>query len=541
MPFQDPIPSAIASPDRLDEKRNERPDAANLRDAAGVNAMGKVYLVGAGPGDPGLLTLRGAACLAEADLVLYDGLVNPLQLRHTRGVCERTARVRRDGTSIVPQEEINARLVEEARKGKTVVRLKGGDPYIFGRGSEEAAAVQAAGIPFEVVPGVTAATGAGEYAGFSFTHRDIASAVAFVTGHEDPARESSRLDYSALAKFPGTLVFYMGLSRLTEICEQLTIAGLSASTPAAVVCHASLPSQQVVAGTLATIGAIARTRQLKPPSLIVVGHCISTREELSWFERLPLFGLSIGVTRPEEQANDIADQIVRQGGEPVIMPMIEIRPVESDLEAEIRATWATLSGIHWLVFTSVNGVSEFFRHLKASGRDARSLHSVKIAVIGTSTAKCLENFGLCADLVPAEFRAETLGAELARVAKDQTVLWVRASRGRNVLPEILAKSGIRLKQLVVYENRDVTSLSMDVVARLRSGALTWVGLSSPSIVRRFAALLQSAGIMPSELQTKLASISPVTTAAATDCGLTIACEASPSTWQGILDSVKKHR
>ncbi|MDA1230968.1 MAG: uroporphyrinogen-III C-methyltransferase, partial [Planctomycetota bacterium] len=186
-----------------------------------VTAMGKVYLVGAGPGDPGLITVRGAECLALADLVLYDGLANPLLLRLTQGVCERTARARRDNVTMVSQAEINARLIQEAQAGRTVVRLKGGDPYIFGRGSEEAAALHDAGIPFEVVPGVTAATGAGEYAGFSFTHREISSSVAFVTGHEDPGREKTRLNYKALASFPGTLVFYMGFSRLQEICENL--------------------------------------------------------------------------------------------------------------------------------------------------------------------------------------------------------------------------------------------------------------------------------------------------------------------------------
>jgi uroporphyrinogen III methyltransferase/synthase len=502
-----------------------------------VPVTGKVYLAGAGPGDPGLITLRAAECLAEADLVLYDGLVNPLLLRRTGGICERTARTRRDGTTIVSQQEINERLIAEARAGKVVVRLKGGDPYIFGRGSEEAAALQAAGIPFEVIPGVTAATGAGEYAGFSFTHREISSAVAFVTGHEDPSREASRLDFDALARFPGTLVFYMGLNRLTEICRQLMAAGMPETTPAAVVCHASLATQQVVEGTLATIPLEASRRQLKPPSLIVVGECIRQRAQLSWFEQLPLFGVSIGVTRPDEQADDVASQIVRMGGEPVIMPMIEVGPVT---EAEVPAIQKVLERLHefqWLVFTSVNGVSEFFRHLRASGRDARALHAAKIAAIGTSTASKLESFGIQADFVPAEFRAESLGTALADRAQGQTVLWVRASRGRDVLPKLLQDAGVRLEQLVVYENRDVAAFSSDIVARLKSGTLQWVGLSSPSISRQFAQLLKLAEISPSELKTKIAAISSVTARAAEDCGLTVQCIARKSTWDGILDAI----
>lgn len=518
-----------------------QPNSLHSGEPPSTLATGKVYLVGAGPGDPGLLTIKGSACLAEANLVLYDGLVNPLLLRLTKGQCERTARARRDGVSIVPQHEINERLIAEARSGKIVVRLKGGDPYIFGRGSEEAAALHAAGVPFEVVPGITAATGAGEYAGFSFTHRDISSAVAFITGHEDPAREAARLDYTALAKFPGTLVFYMGLSRLAEICQQLIIAGRAATTPAAVICHASLSGQQVAEGSLETIPALAQARELKPPSLIVVGDCVAQRSKLSWFEQLPLFGVSIGITRPEDQADDVVNQIVRLGGDPVIMPMIDVGPVPSADEQIIQETLKRLGDFHWLIFTSVNGVSEFFRHLCLAGLDARALHAAKLAAIGTSTSQRLQDFGVRADLVPSEFRAESLGAAVAERAAGKSVLWLRANRGRDVLPTALRDAGCRLEQLVVYENRDVESLSGDLVRRLKSGTPDWIGLSSPSIARRFAALLRSGGISPAELKSRLVAISPVTAAAATECGLKIAAEAETFTWDGILKAVEKHK
>lgn len=510
-------------------------------DTTRTRTPGRVYLVGAGPGDPGLLTLRGAECLAAADLVLYDGLVNPLLLRHTRGICERTARTRTGAGSVVPQEEINERLITEARCGKTVVRLKGGDPYIFGRGSEEAAALADAGIPFEVVPGITAATGAGEYAGFSLTHREWASAVAFVTGHEDPNRESKRLNFQALAAFPGTLVFYMGLGRLPEICRQLIDSGMSDTTPAAVVCQASLPGQRTVDGTLGNLPKLALQHHLIPPSLIVVGDCVCQREKLNWFERLPLFGVSIGVTRADHQAEEISDQIIRLGGDPVIMPLIEIRPVPESAWADIDETLKHLSEFFWLIFTSVNGVSEFFRHLQRIGLDSRALSASKVAAIGSSTAGRLSEFGIRADLVPEEFRAENLARAIVSESSGSTALWVRASRGRDVLPEILKRCGMTLKQLVVYENRDVTSISGELRQRLSSGRLDWIGLSSPSIARRLADVLQSDRIDVSTLRTKLAAISPVTAQAAEEAGLNVTVTARTFTWSGILDAIISHR
>ncbi len=500
---------------------------------------GRVWLVGAGPGDPGLITVRGAQLLAEADLVLYDGLVNPLLLKLAKGNCERTARVRRAGHSIVPQEEINQRLIDAARAGQRVVRLKGGDPYIFGRGSEEAAALSAAGIPFEVVPGVTAATAAGEYAGFSYTHREISSAVAFITGHEDPTREGSRLDFQALARFPGTLVFYMGLSRLEELCERLIHAGMDESTPAAVICHATLSTQQVAEGTLKSLPHLVRGNGMTPPSLIVVGECVRQRSLLCWFEKLPLFGVSIAITRPEDQADEVAEDVVRLGGEAILVPMIEIAPVGPSQSIFIADCMQRLSEFDWIVWTSGNGVSEFFRHLRLAGRDARALGGLKLACIGTSTASRLEQFGLSADLVPSQFRAESLGEAMRPLVQGRRVLWAKASRGRPVLPAILESAGATVEQLVVYENRDVSAFSDDIAERFRRGLISWVSLSSPSIARRFAALLNHAGIAPAELRTRIATISPVTTTAAEECGLQVSAEASMHTMSGILAAIQE--
>lgn len=498
---------------------------------------GKVFLVGAGPGDPGLLTLRGLAVLKAADLVLYDGLANPLLLRNTNGICERTARTRIGSQILVPQHEINQRLIQAARDGLQVVRLKGGDPYIFGRGSEEVAALEAAGIPYEVVPGITAATAAGEYAGFSFTHRDFASAVAFVTGHEDPTRESSRLDFAALAAFPGTLVFYMGLSRVQQICNQLTHSGMAPSTPAAVICRASLPEQQVVASTLQHLPAAVAEAQLRPPSLIVVGDCVNLRQAQSWFERRPLFGQRIGIARPDHQCDAVAESIVQLSGQPVIMPLIQIQSVDVPQYKILDQTLQQLQTFHWLIFTSVNGVDAFFQRLWKIGKDARAIGHLKLAAIGSSTAAALEEHGLRADVVPDSFRAEALAEQLADQVNGQQVLWARASRGRDVLPKMLKAAGAAVTELVVYQNLDVTKFDTEIAQQLLNGDLHWVGLSSPSIAKQFAGLLQTHAIPVESLKTQLATISPVTTAAAQGAGLKVTVEAATYTWDGILEAI----
>lgn len=496
-------------------------------------------MVGAGPGDPGLLTVRGRELLMQADLVLYDGLVNPLLLNLATGVCERTARTRTSGTRIVPQQEINERLVQEAKAGKMVVRLKGGDPYIFGRGSEEAAALEAAGIPYEVVPGITAATAAGEYAGFSFTHREITSAVAFVTGHEDPTRESSRLDYSALAAFPGTLVFYMGLGRIETICRELIESGKSSATPAAVICKASLPQQQVVTSTLADLASEVTQHGLVPPSLIVVGDCINLREATSWFERRPLMGLRIGITRPADQCEQISQRISELSGQPAVMPMIQISPVEQQQRSAVDDVVARLADYQWLVFTSVNGVESFFESVFAAGKDVRAIGHMQIAGIGPSVQRALKRYSVSADVVPETYRAESLAELLAPKTQGQQVLWPRANRARKVLPETLTAAGATVTELEVYRNTDVEELPDDVVQQIKNSDMHWIGLSSPSIARQMSKLLRSHQIDLDKLSTRFATISPVTSAAAVESGLAVAAEATTHTWDGIVDAIIK--
>ena len=500
-------------------------------------SVGTVYLVGAGPGDPGLLTLRGLECLRRADVVLYDGLVNPILLRHSNAKAERTCRVSAGGERHLDQDEINQRLVAAAKLGKTVVRLKGGDPFVFGRGSEEAAALAEAGIPFEVVPGVTAAVAAGEYAGFSVTHRDHASAVAFITGHEDPTKDASSLDYKVLAEFPGTLVFYMGWHRLKQIAESLIGAGKSASTPVAVISHASWPTQQTVTATLATIAEQVSLAGLRPPSLIVVGECVQQRERLAWFEKRPLFGRRIGVTRADEQADTQIDRIFELGAEPVLMPTLQIEPPESwdSVDSVLRR----IGEFDWIVFTSANGVRSLLGRMWELGGDARWLAKARLAAIGPSTAAALNEFQLRADVVPESYRAEHLAAALCPHVGGQRVLWARANRVRDVLRTELTAAGGQLEEIVVYHHRDVVTWLDEVNQRLIAGQLDWIGVSSPAIARNVVRLVPEAARTLLGGKIRIASISPVTSAVCQEISLPVSAEAIEHTWNGILSAIQR--
>lgn len=496
---------------------------------------GTVYLVGAGPGDPGLLTLRGQECLQRADLVLYDGLVNPLLLLHTHARAERTCRGESRATRSLKQQEINHRLIDAALAGQTVVRLKGGDPFVFGRGSEEARALADAGIPFEVVPGVTAAVAAGAYAGFSLTHREHASAVAFVTGHEDPAKSDLVVDYAALARFPGSLVFYMGLNRLGEISAALIAAGKPPTTPAAVISRATTPEQRTVTATLETIARESQNAGLHAPSLFIVGECVLQRETIAWYEHQPLFGIRIGIARAASQCTELIPRFAELGAQPVLMPTIEILPPE-DWTA-VDAAIDRLARFDWIVFTSSNGVSSLLGRMWERGLDARRLGAARLAAIGEGTAQSLADFHLRADLVPETFRAEALAAALVPHVVGKNVLWARASRGRDVLPTELRRAGANLEEVVVYRNVDITEWPADTQKLVSAGSIDWICLSSPSIARGIARLLPASARAELGQRLRLASISPVTTAAAVEAGLPVSAEAVVHTWEGLLEAV----
>lgn len=497
--------------------------------------LGTVYLVGAGPGDPGLLTLRGLECLQKADLILYDGLVNPLLLRHTSALAERTCRTLTPEGRVLRQDEINARLISAAREGKTVVRLKGGDPFIFGRGSEEAAALVAARVPFEVVPGVTAATAAGEYAGISLTHREQASAVTFVTGHEDPEKEATSIDYKVLAAFSGTLVFYMGLHRLESIVGSLIAAGKPRDTPACVISRATMPLQKTVAARLEDLPPAVQAARLSAPSVIVVGECVRQREKIAWFEKRPLFGMRVGITRPSVAAGETIARALQLGAQPVLMPTIEVLPLD-DL-SEVDGVLKRLDEYDWLVFSSSNGVTALLGRLWSSGGDMRCLSSLRLAAIGPTTDEALGQFHLRADVVPPTFRAEVLAETLKPLVRGKRVLWARASRARDVLPQQLESVGAAIDELVVYRHVDVPALPDEAHAAIERGGVDWIGLSSPSIARSLACLLSPAATAQLGRAVSLASISPVTSAAAREVGLPIAAEATTHTWDGIFEAI----
>ncbi|NQV28153.1 MAG: uroporphyrinogen-III synthase, partial [Rhodopirellula sp.] len=382
----------------------------------------------------------------------------------------------------------------------------------------------------------TAATAAGEYAGFSLTHRESASMVTFVTGHEAPGKEGSALDYAQLAALPGTLVFYMGLDNLLRISQSLLDHGKRADTPVAVISRATTPHQRTVVARLDEITDAVNKAQLHAPSLIIVGDCVTQRDELAWFEDKPLFGQRIGITRPTGQTEPQIKRAFELGAQPVLVPAIRIKPIDD--WSEVDATLQRLDEFDWLVFTSVNGVQALFDRLWQQGGDARKLAGLKIATIGTSTAEALANYHLRADLVPDEFRAEALAKVMTPHVAGQQVLWARASRGREVLPQQLTIAGAVVTELVVYQNLDAQSLSDDALAALSEGQLDWIGLSSPSIARRIADLLPGSARDQLGKTLRIATISPVTSAAAQDVGLPVHAEATTYTWDGIFEAIQ---
>lgn len=446
--------------------------------------VGRVYLVGAGPGDPGLLTLRAVECLREADFVLYDYLTSPRTLDYASANAVRLCADELPGEHPQRWPHIHQRLIEEARKGKVVVHLKGGDPLIFGRGGEEARALRDAGIPFEIVPGVTAALAAGAYSEIPLTHRQYASAVAFVTGHEHPGKTNSRLDWDVLARFPGTLAIYMGIGRLSVIARELVARGQSADMPAAVVHQASTGDQRTIVGTLATIEERVRQAGITSPSLMLVGPVVGAKPALSWFETKPLLGMRVLITRPRGQAEKLARRLELLGAVPETLPVIEIRSPENWGPVDAAIERLRNGEYEWLAFTSTNGVEAFVGRLFALGLDARAIRS-KIAAIGTATAEVLANFSLRPDLVPTrELNSERLAELLLDECRGKRVLLARATQARELLRAKLSAVA-SVDAISVYEQASVVDRTSRTFDRLRRGEFRVVTLTSPNIARAF--------------------------------------------------------
>jgi uroporphyrinogen III methyltransferase/synthase len=478
-----------------------------------------VSLVGAGPGDPGLLTRRGAELLAAADVVIYDRLGTDALLDLAPAVARRISVGKAPGSVEATQDQINALLVEHGRAGRAVVRLKGGDPFVFGRGGEEAEALAAAGIPFEIVPGVTSAIAAPAYAGIPVTHRGLSTHVTIVTGHEDPTKGRSGVDWARLAAAGGTLVILMGATRLPAIAAELRAAGLPADTPVAAVHAGTRPEQRTTRATLGTVADLA----VAAPAVVVVGAVAAL--DLAWFERRPLFGRTIVVTRAREQASELRARLTQLGGRVVELPAIRIDP--------LPVVVGPLDDVDWLVLTSANGVAALFEQgINPTGGDARALAGVRVAAIGPGTAAALARYGERADLVPDRYVAEALLDAFPPVpATGGRVLLARAEQARDVLPDGLRELGYHVDVLALYRTR-AAEPDPRVLDQVRRGEVDAITFTSSSTVRNFVDLVGTLDPQP-----QVVSIGPVTSATAREAGLRVDAEATTHTIDGLVTAL----
>lgn len=493
-----------------------------------------VYLVGAGPGDPGLLTRRGEALLRRAEVVIYDRLVAPELIELCPSSCERIFVGKEGGRHPVSQEKINRLLIDRGRSGRRVVRLKGGDPFVFGRGGEEALALREAGVPFELVPGVSSAIAAPAYAGIPVTHRGLASSVAIVTGHEDPTKDETSIAWPELARGVDTLVFLMAVEQLPSIVERLLAAGRSADEPVALIRWGTTPEQQTLSGRLATIVDHSRERGLKPPAVLVVGAVAELAGRLAWFEERPLYGKRVLVTRAREQASALCQRLAELGAQPVEFPAIRIEPLEDF--APLDSVLGRLGEFDWLIFTSANGVRAVFERLAAIGRDARAFGQVRVAAIGPATAAALAERGIRADFVPRAYTSQAIGSELApRLQSGQRVLLLRADIAPDLLAEELTKPNVSVENLPAYRTiPDLENLD-EVRTLLADGQIDIVTFTSSSTVRNLLAALN--GDLALLASPFVACIGPVTAAAARELGLQVDLEAPVHTIDGLVDAL----
>ncbi len=499
-------------------------------------AFGKVWLVGAGPGDPELITVRGQKLLSQAEVVLHDALSHPALLEHCRAA-EILDVGKRFGRQSPDQTFINRLLIEHARRGKRVVRLKGGDPLMFARGSEEALALAEAGVPFEIVPGISSPVAASAYAGISLTHRALSSSVTFITGSDRAGKQWSPEAWKKLATATDTVCVLMGMRRIVEITQALLDGGREASTPAAVIQWGARPEQRVVTGTLQDIAAKSRAAGLSNPAIIVVGPVAGLRQELRWYDALPLFGKRVLVPRPPHQAGGTAVQIRERAAEPVLFPVIDIHPPPD--RAPLDAAIARLGDYDWVLFTSANGVERFFEALASAGRDARALAQASIAVIGPKTAEALRARGLTADLMAEEFVGESL-AERVIAAGARRVLLARALVARDALPEMLRQAGVDVDVVAVYETRAASAeRAAELVQLLEDGGVDVALFTSSSTVTHLLDLLGERGAGRLSNVT-VASIGPVTSRTLRAAGVRVDVEAEQYTVAGVLDALERH-
>lgn len=505
----------------------------------GIEQKGYVYLVGAGPGDPGLITVKGRECIARADVILYDYLAHPGLLHFARPGTELIYAGKVGGVHNREQGQINEMLVEKARAGKIVARLKGGDPFIFGRGGEECEVLAAEGIPFEVVPGVTAGIGAAAYAGIPLTHRDFTTSVTFVTGQESPSKEVSGIDWESLSRGNGTLVFYMGMKNLPQIADNLISHGRASQTPVALIRWGTRPEQEVLVGTLSDIGERARQAAFKAPAITVVGDVVRLRERLRWFDSRPLFGTEVLVTRATDQAGVFSRLLQGYGARVYECPTIAVTPPEdfTELDNAIGA----LSGFDWVILTSANGVNAFFDRLHCLGLDSRALGPCRVAVVGPKTGEVLAARGIRPDLVPSGYHAEGVVEAFGKMeVAGKRALYPRGDRARDVIGPGLEKLGMDVTAPVSYRTMTPDSLPRDAVEALEESRITCAAFTSSSTVINLAALVGENRLLHLLHGVTVASIGPVTSASCRELGLRVDIEPAEATIEALVEEMVRY-
>ncbi|BBB90254.1 MAG TPA: uroporphyrinogen-III C-methyltransferase [Methylomusa anaerophila] len=498
--------------------------------------VGMVYLVGAGPGDYGLISVKALEYIRQADTIVYDRLADNKLINQARPDAELIYVGKAASDHTMRQEDINQLLVDKAQENKTVVRLKGGDPFVFGRGGEEALKLKENGVPFEIVPGITSAVAVPAYAGIPVTHRGIATSFAVITGHEDPAKPESTIQWSKLATAVDTLVFLMGVENLSHITSQLMDHGRSADTPAAVIRWGTKPEQSVLVTTVGKAAEDVAKAGLKPPAIFIVGHVVALREQLAWFDTKPLFGKKVLVTRAREQASLLTAELAMLGADCIEAPAIKIVPPESF--AALDKAIGQLADYQWLIFTSANGVEYFFQRLSVAKLDARVLGGCKIAAIGIQTGARLREHGITADVIPGEFRAEGIIEVLQPViAAGTRILIPRAAVARDILPEKLKATGATVDVVPAYRTVAGDTDGQELAGKLAAGEIDLVTFTSSSTVTNLLGLLGPAG--PSLLgKTKTACIGPITAETCLAHDIKPAVIAEEYTIKGLVESIK---
>lgn len=499
-------------------------------------------MVGAGPGDPKLITVRGLEAIRKADVIVYDRLATPRLLLHRSKEARLVYVGKTKDKHMMKQEEISRLLVDLALEGHVVTRLKGGDPSVFGRVGEEAELLAEQGVPFEIVPGITSAIAAPAYAGIPVTHRDFTSSFAVVTGHEYPNKTYSAIDWEHLAKATGTMVFLMGVANIEQICGELIACGKPADLPVALIRWGTWMEQQTLTGTLATIADQVRAANFQPPAVIIVGEVVKLREKLAWFERKPMFGRRVLVTRARSQASELVDRIDELGGEPVEFPVIQLRsPTRPEALARLDEALLGLSGFDWLLFTSVNGVDYFFRRLLELSLDVRTLAGVRIGAVGPKTAEALRQRGLIAEALPMQYQADALAAALRPLVRTgQRVLLPAADIAKDTLPNALKEMGLNVTEVDAYENVISLEGGEEALELLRQRAIHVVTFTSSSTVTNLLKALELLG-EPDPIAllrgVGIACIGPVTAQTAREAGLTVTHLAQNATIEGLLQSL----